>query len=178
MIKRDKNLSWSQDDKYFKEMLDKGREQQKLVINKLKVYGVENITDTIDYSFRKDISESTKYSKNDKDILIEGRIFEIKSRDIKFTSPEDWPKSYWPMFLDTVKSFDQKIEKPVGYIFISQKTGALMATSVSKKNEWTTDKKWDHKRKIYDNFYFVDKKNVFDEKELVRKLKNLKTEIF
>ncbi len=170
-VERDLTLSWWKDDKYFEDQLKIGKDFEVFVANKLKKAGIANVIhqNNGDEHIKSEVSKHTKYST---DLLINGWSFEVKSRSEVFTSPEDW--RYWPMFVDTVSSLDKKKFKPRGYIFVSQKTGALMSVGINSKEFWTTQKKWDSKRKISDTFYCVEKKYVTTEETLIKRLKELK----
>ena len=169
MVTRDTTKSWIDDENFFKHMCEVGRRYEAMVIQKLRDHGIEDIRQ-LDDGFRKNISEIKKYTANSKDLLIKGWPFEVKSRNVYFTSPDDWPEKFWPMFLDTVSGFESKKIKPVGYIFISQQTGALMAASTANRKGWEIQKRFDRERKITDNFYCLGRDDVIDEDELVAKL--------
>lgn len=172
-VERDLTKSWNQDDEYFHSQLKIGQDFEKVVVKRLIAAGVKNVFFIDSGGFRKSLAEVSKHTKTSHDISINGWIFEVKSRDREkpFYTPDDW--KHWPLYVDTVSSFDKKLKKPKGYIFISQATEALMGTSVKYKDRWTIQKGWDNKRKIPDNFYCVSKEYVISEDKLIQKLKEL-----
>ena len=170
MVERDKSLSWIEDEAFFRQMCDRGKKYEALVAQKLGEHGITGVQ-LLDDGFRKNISEIGKFTASSKDLKIKGWSFEVKSRNVAFTSPEDWPVNFWPMFLDTVSGFEKKVIKPIGYIFISQQTGALMGASCRNRESWEIQRRFDRERKIYDNFYCLQKKDVIDEAALIEKLK-------
>jgi hypothetical protein len=170
MVERDKSKRWIDDEAYFKDQCDIGKSYEKRVAQRLIEAGVENVLHE-DAGFRKSRGEIAKFTKTSGDLKIKGWPFEVKSRTESFMTPEDW--RYWPMFVDTVTSFDKKLVQPRGYIFISQITGALMGVSTTHKDKWTVVKKWDSKRRITENFYCVDKLYVVSEDKLIDGLKKL-----
>lgn len=169
-VERDPTKSWIEDTQYFKDQCNIGKSFEKLVAEKLIAAGISDVVHE-DSGFRKDITEIHKYTKTSGDLKIKGWPFEVKSRTEVFNTTDDW--KYWPMFVDTVSSFDRKTVQPRGYIFISQATGALMGVGVKSKEHWTITKKWDNKRKISEKFYCVDKTYVVNEQDLIKQLKDL-----
>jgi hypothetical protein len=170
-MKRDTTLPWIEDENYFKHMCALGRKYEAIIMQRLVELGVDPADiQLLDDGFRDNPEQIASFSENSKDLLIKGWPFEVKSRNVSFTEPDDWPEIYWPMFLDTVRGFEAKKSKPVGYIFISQQTQKLMATSTARKPEWTKQKKFDRDRKIWDEFYCIDRDLVIDEEALTKKL--------
>src|SRR5574337_1983615 len=136
---RDLSKKWIDDKEFFDEQRKIGEEHLHLIRKKLISAGIEPVeVVSDDYSgLRNNPYEISKYTKNNKDLLIKGHLFEGKSRGINytFTSKDDFP--FWPMFVDTVSGFDAKTVKPLGVIFISQDTKRLLATSSRYSATWT-----------------------------------------
>lgn len=137
--------------------------------HKLLQAGVTDI-ELMDDGFRDSVEEVENYTKTSKDLLIKGWPFEVKSRSLAFSGPDDWPSWAWPMFVDTVSSLDSKDDPPVGYIFVSQKTNAIMSASVSLKYLWQKQDKYDNARGIWDRFYCVRRGHVLNEQQTIEKL--------
>jgi len=178
MIQRDLSKSWIEDVEYFKQQKEIGDKYLKLICDRLqKEYSIPCGLFEDEYSdFRENPKQIKNYTANNKDLWIINKnyLFEGKSRNINFQTKEDWPMNLWPMFVDTVEGFDAKIKKPLGYIFISQFSHRLLATSVKQhKNTWSEAEKFDTCRKIKVPFYFVDEPYVMNEEELIEKLKQL-----
>jgi len=169
-VERDPSKAWIEDEAYFRDQCATGKSFEKFVVEKLIAAGIADVEHE-DAGFRKDISEIHKFTKSSGDLKIKGWPFEVKSRSENFQTPEDW--RFWPMFVDTVSSFDKKLVRPTGYIFVSQSTGALMGVSSKYKDKWTVVKKWDNKRKISEQFYCVSREYVIGETRLIERLKDL-----
>lgn len=175
-MQRDLAKSWIEDEDFFRHQCQLGRKYEALTIQKLIGAGIPaKDFQLMDDGFRDNPGEIAKYTANSKDLLIKGWPFEVKSRNVYFTTPDDWPSNYWPMFLDTVKGFEAKVVKPVGYIFISQKNNALLGASMKNKSNWTRQKKFDRERQIWDEFYCLGRDDVFDETELIARLQKMPT---
>lgn len=121
-VERNPNLTWIEDLDYFRDQCLLGKEFERFVAAKLSKHDIQVSVE--DDGIRDSIGQIARYTKTSGDLKIKGWPFEVKSRNVRFTTPDDFP--YWPMFVDTVKSFDQKSIKPKGYIFVSQPTGILM----------------------------------------------------
>ena len=90
---------------------------------------------------------NAKDFKDEEDILANGKIVECKSRNLDFTSAEDFP--YDTVLIDTVESWETKIRKPVMYVCVSQLTGATIALDVQKNREnWSEVTIWDSVRRF------------------------------
>lgn len=177
-VKFDPNKSWSENDAAFKELYKLGNHYQEIVAAKLRLYGVEDVISVTD-TYRQSISEAAKYAKDNVDLLIKGWLFEVKSRGEVFTSVDDFP--YPTVFIDTVSSWEDKMcrkpigtrnGKPIGYIFISQKTRALLgSTTDGAPDRWGIVERRDRVRKIQERFYVAQKSDMLGEPALVQKLK-------
>ena len=91
-----------------------------------------------------------KHSKehaNSADIVVNGHIIEVKSRDLVFTSAEDFP--FDTVAVETKQGFEAKTDKPVMYVTVCQHNGALIALDVAKtRDEWEVKRRFDTKRRI------------------------------
>jgi hypothetical protein len=96
---------------------------------------------------------------DERDLTVAGHRIEVKSRDLHFTTfPVSFP---WARpFVDTVNSYDYYKVKPIAYVFVSQKTGALLATRGGQDEcdeWWEKQEKYDKVRGIKDTFYVTSK---------------------
>lgn len=169
---RDWKKSWIEDEDFFREQLTMGKSMESLVAQKLTDAGIPDVHHE-DMGFRKDLSEIKFYSEETHDLWIKKWPFEVKSREVEFTEPDDWPMNLWPMMVDTVQSFSEKKIKPVGYIFISQITFKMMAVSLKSFRHWTTILRYDHKRGIKQEYYAVKKNHVISEADLIQRLRDM-----
>lgn len=137
----------------------------------LKLQGFD--VDMPDLKVRKNISEAGEY-RDSYDLHLSETIFvEVKSRPMVFTTPNSWP--YRTAFVDTISKWDRKTIKPFAYIFTSRATGAMLATrgdEEAKKARWGESlHRWDNVRKIYEDFYIVDRKYLYHLNHLVDHLR-------
>ena len=158
-------LQWFENDELFFEECKKGQAWQEYVGKYLESQGVK--TEVAELSFRdnpnvKDYSNdeagrwamarqkmnnARKEYVNSKDIVIPNvGYIEVKSRNIKFTNPSDFP--YSTVIIDTVAGYNQKKPKPILYVSVSQKTGAMIATEGNVADRWSKQKRFDRVRKI------------------------------
>lgn len=170
-MSRDLSKPWIEDDAYFKEQLVLGRHFEQHVASRLRANGVEDVV-VLNDGFRNSTTEIEHFTRTSGDLKIKGWPFEVKSRSETFHCPSDWHR--WPMFVDTVSSFDQKAVKPGAYIFVSQTTGKLIAVDSKTRPQWTTVNAFDKKRQIRDTFYCVYLGLVLDEETLFKRLKAMR----
>jgi hypothetical protein len=171
-VYRDFGKDWMDDAEYFRRQRAVGQSFQECVATHLRAQGVDPIVSYND-GFRASVAEIQRYTRESKDLLIRGHHFEVKSRAVQFTSPDDWPRNYWPMFLDTVDGLNAKNVEPTGYIFISQKTYAIMGVLLKSIKDWSIEKRFDNQRGFAENFYCIPRSCVLSEPELVQVLQAL-----
>lgn len=94
---------------------------------------------------------------NEKDVIVDDLVLEIKSSSRSFTNADDFP--FNPVMIDTVNGFDNKIIKPFAYVMISQITQGIFVIPTSTKYDWTIRTYWDAERQIEDQFYLVKKRH-------------------
>lgn len=169
MVDRNPELAWIDDFDYFKEQCLLGKEFERFVAAKLAKHGIP--VEIVDDGIRTSKGQIAAYTKSSGDLKIKGWPFEVKSRNVRFTSPDDFP--HWPMFVDTVKSYDQKLVKPKGYIFVSQPTGVLMGFTSKHIVNCSKEEKFDNKRQISDIFYCIERRFILSEATLIERLKEL-----
>jgi hypothetical protein len=120
-------------------------------------------------SFRKSVAQIPEYSDSH-DLVVAGERVEVKSRDLFFTSdPMSFP--YETAFVDTVRKYNVHESQPIAYVFVSQKTGALVWTPGRDSSKWTKEGSPDHVRGIKDEFYLVSKNRLLPIDDLVRTLR-------
>lgn len=166
MVARDRSKPWIEDEEFFREQREVGQAYQEVVAGKFRSFGM-SVT-VLDDGFRSSIGQIDLFTRYSSDLLVDGEKVEVKSRSVKFTSPDDW--KLWPMIIDTVSSFDEKDQKPLCYVFVSQETEALMGVMTSTMPAWTKHKIYDRSRLITDEFYCVSREHVLDERQLVHRL--------
>lgn len=169
VVERNPDLPWIEDFEYFRSQCLIGKEFERFVAAKLSKHGIQ--VEVQDDGIRESVSQISGYTKTSGDLKIKGWPFEVKSRNLRFTKPFDFP--HWPMFIDTVQSYESKLIKPRGYIFVSQPTGALMGFSTKHIPECSKVSRFDRKRQIEDLFYCIDRRYVLSEDTLIERLKEL-----
>lgn len=125
-------------------------------------------------SLAKDSSEWASYTANDKDIILrDGDVLEVKEINQHFTDdPSSWP--FAEVIVDTVSGYNKKSVKPLAYIFVSKKTGAMLTMPTDRPRNWRPLRKWDQYREIEDDFYFAPKSMLRTIGQLMAYLKNRK----
>lgn len=111
-----------------------------------------------------------QYTKFQIDIMANDKILEVKGRNVKFTSVEDFP--YPTIFVEGTGGFDKKERKPDFYINVSHQTGDIIALDVAEtESKWTKQQVRDNARGFSFNMYVSETKDWISFEELVRRLK-------
>lgn len=140
---------WCENDDLFAEELEKGHFWERQVgrflsSRDLQVEGGEQ-------SFRGSIEEAPEYASII-DLTVEDIPIEVKSRELKFHTPGDFP--YDTAIVDTVSGWEAKEVTPKYVICVSQLTNAMMFLDVDDtRPSWVEEGKEDEKRGILDLFY-------------------------
>jgi hypothetical protein len=95
--------------------------------------------------------------------------FEVKSRRLKFHNNIDFP--FETAFLDTVSGWEQKSEKPLAIIIVSQITGGIAVAMPDTKPHWETVTTFDRVRHITDTWYTVHRHHLLSFKEFLEEIK-------
>jgi hypothetical protein len=151
---------------YEKAMLE-GHGFNEYVASVLRQYGVPEVY-VPEFTIASTHDAIADKTKNEKDIVVNGLVLEVKSRAMVFNSLDDFPLS--SIIVDTVYGFDQKLIKPYAYVYISQKTKAMFAIPVSSRQFWTMGTIFDTARKIQVECFFVTKRHCKPFIELVDNL--------
>ena len=94
---------------------------------------------------------------NEKDVLVDDLVLEVKSRNLKFEDIESFP--YEKILIDTVDGFDKKAIKPFAYVMVSQITGKMFAIAGASKEHWTIGEIHDPHRNVDYQAYFATKRH-------------------
>jgi hypothetical protein len=165
-----KLLNWFENDELFFKECRQGQKWQEYVGRYLEKQGVEvdiaelsfrdnpNVADYSDDEAgrwavaRKKMETARKEYVNTKDItILPDRVVEVKSRNLRFTSPKDFP--FETVIIDTVSGYNQKDPKPRLYVSVSRETGAMIATNGWASKNWRKERKFDRVRKIWEINY-------------------------
>ena len=104
---------------------------------------------------RENVADAPAWTDSDTDLIVNGRVIEVKSRGEHFTHPKDFP--YDEPFVDTVAGSDAKNPKPFAYVFVSQITGGMVCVATSTSKRFRILAKHDHVRNIDERFYVCDR---------------------
>lgn len=141
-----------------------GHAYNKKVGDILSNFGVPGVV-VPDWSMHKDQDELENKTKNEKDVIVDGLVLEVKSRGFTFNTIDDFP--YEKIIIDTVYGFDQKVIKPFAYVYVSQTTQNMFVVPVATKEQWTIGTIYDKQREIEIDCYFVTKRHCRPFIELV-----------
>jgi hypothetical protein len=155
-------MKWSENTELFKKELTDGFQWQELPATFFKLHGFS--IEMPPMAFRENISDANKFFET-KDLIVNSKRIEIKSRKERFTSPNTFP--YDTIIIDTVKKFTGRSEIPFAYIMISRITGSMLWIDTSNRDKWKVERKFDNTRKYWDNFYLTSKENLLPLDSLV-----------
>lgn len=168
-----KQIPWAQNDELFFEMLERGYGWQLIPYIFFKQHGFD--VSMPELEIRGSIKTAGRF-RDTLDLIVDGHRIEVKSRGVTFTSPSDWPYNRLPAFVDTVSKYDAHKEQPLAYVFVSQRTGAMVCTDGRERasKRWETIERKDTVRNIDERFYAVDRRHMRTMDKLVDVLRNLK----
>jgi len=140
---------------YHKAMED-GHAYNHYVADILRHFGVPGVV-VPEFSIATTPDEITDKTKNEKDILVDDLVIEVKASSRAFRNAEEFP--YNPVIVDTVYGYDSKVIKPLVYIIVSQVTKGMFVIPTATKADWTIRTYKDLDRNIEDRFYMVSKRH-------------------
>lgn len=142
--------NWLGNKKLFEQERAKGWKWESVVAGILTDMGYSvEIPDHFDYEPNCDESKQTH------DMLVNGKIVEVKSRNLEFIGIDSFP--YPSIFVKTKATYDKMVNKPAMCVCISQKTGACVALDVEKTSgSWRAVRFFDRIRKINTTAYECD----------------------
>jgi hypothetical protein len=111
-----------------------------------------------DVKIAKNNHERDEMTKFEKDIIFDwtDKCLEVKSSTREFTDDVlEYP--FDSLFVDTVSGYDAKVEKPLAYVLISQKTRGIVCISPKTYDKWRKVNTFDRKREIMEWFYSAPK---------------------
>ena len=126
------------------------------VADLLQTFGVPNVV-VPEFSMAATYDERINKSLNEKDIVIDDLVLEIKSSSRSFRNADDFPHN--PLIVDTVHGYDSKVIKPWAYVIISQITRGIFVIPTATKQYWTITTFYDAQRDIEDRFYMTSKRH-------------------
>ena len=147
-------VHWADNDPLFYGLLSSGHGWQALPYAYFRQHGLN--VEMAPFGFRESIAQAGEY-RDTVDLRVNGVRVEVKSRPFAFTSMSDWPDDRLPPFVDTVAKYDDRAEKPLAYVFVSQQTGAMLCTDgrLCASRTWGRVERLDSVRGIPETFYTV-----------------------
>ena len=131
-----------------------GWAHEDLVATHLRGAGLD--VDTPPKSWRADVSERHAYA-NELDLIVQGLRVSVKSRRVEFTTPDDIPANRNPLFVDTMRKWDQRTPEPVAVVCVSQVTKAMIWTPASRRWQWSVKHAYDNVRGFAQDFWVADR---------------------
>ena len=126
------------------------------VADLLQTFGVPNVV-VPEFSMAATYDEIRNKTLNEKDIVIDDLVLEVKSSSRSFRNADDFPHN--PLIVDTVHGYDSKVVKPWAYVMISQITRGIFVIPTATKQYWTIRTYYDAQRDIEDRFYMTSKRH-------------------
>ena len=148
----------------YKRSIVIGQQYNSYVAGLLQSFGVPGVK-VPEFTWATTREEQLDKTKNEKDVLVDELVLEVKSRNVKFQNQDDF--RYDTIMVDTVYGWQSKTIKPFAYIIVSQITGGMFVIPGSTHEDWTTEYYYDPARDITDQFYLTDKRHCRPFLELV-----------
>ena len=161
-------MHWIENEQLFKKELIQGFKWQLHVAKYLAKEGFE--VDVPALRIRESVQDIPEFA-DEPDILWEKKVFEVKSRKIRFNTPDEFP--FQGIFVDTVKGWKEKKRKPDGYICVSTLTGSMICLSGKTHWRWNELRKHDGTRNISDWFYEADRRLWVPIEKMVEEMHSL-----
>jgi len=158
---------WFKNDALFFAQLKAGYDWQLLPAIFFRCCGL--LVEMPKLTVRDNVADAPAWTDSDTDLVVNGKVIEVKSRGERFTHPNDFP--YDEPFVDTVSGYDAKNPKPVAYVFVSQITGCMVCVSSSSSKRFRVLAKHDRVRDIDERFYVCDRSMLRTMNKLVVHLK-------
>ena len=147
------DVPWYENDALFREQVTAGHRWERYVAAFLALQGLE--VRLSEQSVRDHIKNAHHY-KGGVDLWVAGILAEVKSRGFAYHTPRDF--GHETLLVDTVPKWELKNPEPVLVLCVSQRTGAMIATSSSVKDHWEKVVKYDNVRGIEELFYIAHRK--------------------
>lgn len=120
---------------------------------------------------RENVADAPAWTDSDTDLIVNGKVIEVKSRGERFTHPSDFP--YDEPFVDTVTGYDAKSPKPFAYVFVSQITGCMVCVPSETGKLFQIRERYDRVRQIDERFYVCQIRHLRTMDKLVSCLKEM-----
>jgi len=147
-----------------------GHEYNGRVADYLRSKGIDCEVPELELEY--DPAKWSRFTRNEKDIILaNGDVIEVKSINQNFgDDPNSWPLER--TIVDTYSGFYGKKKRPIAYVFVSRKTGRMLAMSAEKPSAWWVERKYDKFRQREDDFIIAPKSMLRPMNKLVEYLKS------
>lgn len=150
----------------FKKRLVEGHKTENFVAAQLRAAGIE-----VEQPEYPEGMPRSYYTKQQIDLIANGRIIEVKGRNLSFTGLEDYP--FDTIFVGAQKAFDGKEHKPAYYLSVSNIDGGIIALPVERTyDQWRVEETVDRSRGHRFNIYNSDRSLWISFVQLVLELRN------
>lgn len=141
-------IAWGRNSALFASELSKGFKYQRMVADFLLCHSIDVQMPRM--RVRKSIASAGQFT-DEPDMLANGAVIEVKSRNLSFQRSMDLPST---VLLDTCNGHDAKKTKPLAFVMVSQETGCMLWTpGTDTKGHWAVvnvhDKKRDTRYRAY-----------------------------
>lgn len=153
-----KPIPWMQNKELFASELAQGNHwEERARVGLIKMGHDVQIGDESHIDDALSLQESREKFKDQVDLIVNGFIVEVKSRNYAFTCPDDFP--FPTVGTETMSSWLRRIRKPDFYLSISKPTrrGIVLDTRGQTPADWECIGFFDKKRRIADRMYAVCK---------------------
>lgn len=140
----------------FERRLVAGNKTEAHVIEQLTLAGI-----TVEVPQMPEGSSTKDYTLNQIDAIANGKVLEIKGRNLEFTDVASYP--YKTLFVEGVSGFDAKVRPVDYYVNVSNKTGAIICLDVAATRAgWTVAPITDRFRNFTYDMYISETSDWLD----------------
>ncbi len=140
----------------YMESFHEGHAYNCFVADILRQFGVPDV-EVPELWDAENVAQRMDKTINEKDVLVDDLVLEVKSRNLKFEDIGSFP--YEKILIDTVDGLEKKAVKPFAYVIVSQITGKMFAIAGATKDYWTVGDIHDPYRNVDYQAYFVTKRH-------------------
>lgn len=153
----------------FKARAEKGLVWEQKLAQLLRENGLDVDNPVLELRDESDVSAISDFTRNQEDLVANGKVIECKSRSLSFKSPDTFP--YPDIIVDTKSGWERKANKPSFYVFWSDKTGELVAIDGATRSKWKERRMTDRARRMPDTFLIAPKSLLKSKEWLLQALK-------
>jgi len=153
-VTQDPNWVPPYSDEDFFDQLEKGHQIELQIARRIRDMGFDCPDPVLEK--RGSVAEIHRFTENQTDLKVNGTVnIEIKSRNLKFTGPHDFP--FDDIIVDGKHTFDTKKNRPDLYLMYSIPTGTILVIDPRFKDQWTVKQSFNNRRQSGRVSYFAPK---------------------